>query len=233
MRIKHIEKATFIDYPGKIACTIFIYGCPFRCGFCYNPSLVIKEGAKDLQEEEILDFLKSRKGILEAVCFTGGEPLMSIDINFLAKIKSLGLKIKIDTNGSYSEKLQELIDKKLVDYVAMDIKSSKELYEKTIGINFPIEKIEESIKIVSRLPEYEFRTTILKNIHTKENFKEMMDWIKSITQKEIPNFSLQGFKNHGDFVDNKYKQEPNTTEEYLKELKEIANNYCKQVNVKY
>lgn len=233
MKIKHIEKATFIDYPGKIACTIFIYGCPFRCGFCFNPSLVIREDETQIQENEILDFLKNRNGVIEAVCFTGGEPLMSIDIKFLEKIKALGLKIKIDTNGSYPEKLQELIDKKLVDYVAMDIKSPKDIYEKTIGINFPIEKIEKSIKIISNLPEYEFRTTIVKSIHTKESFKEIMNWLKSITGKEIPVFSLQGFKNHGDFIDPKYKQEINTTEDYLKELKEIANNYCKQVNVKY
>lgn len=233
MKIKHIEKATFIDYPGKIACTIFLFGCSFRCGFCYNPSLVIKEETPDIQEDEIFDFLKSREGITEAVCFTGGEPLLSIDTKFLEKVKSLGLKIKIDTNGSFPEKLQELIDKKLIDYVAMDIKSARKDYSKTIGVNFSIEKIEESIKIVSQLPEYEFRTTILPSIHTRENFKEMMDWVKSITNKEIPVFSLQGFKNHGSFIEEKYKQEPNTSEIYLQELKEIAKDYCKQVNVKY
>ncbi len=233
MKIKHIERATFIDYPGKIACTIFLFGCSFRCGFCYNPSLVIREDATDIQENEIFDFLKSREEIIEAICFTGGEPLLSIDIKFLEKIKSLDLKIKIDTNGSFPEKLQELIDKKLVDYAAMDIKSAKKDYEKTIGISFPIEKIEKSIKIISQLPEYEFRTTILPSIHTKENFKEMMEWIKSITNNKIQIFSLQGFKNHGEFVDDKYKQEPNTQETYMQELKEIAEDYCDKVNIKY
>ena len=233
MKIKHLEKATFIDYPGKVACTIFIYGCPFRCGFCFNPSLVLKEETPDITEEYILDFLKNRENLIEAVCFTGGEPLMSIDEKFLKKIKSLNLKIKIDTNGSFPEKLQDLINKKIVDYVAMDIKSSKNNYEKTIGINFPIEKIEQSIKIISQLPSYEFRTTIVPKIHTKENFKEMMEWLKSITNKKIQTFSLQGFKNHGSFVDDKYKQEQNIPENFLKELAEIAKDYCEKVNVKY
>lgn len=232
MKIKHIEKATFIDYPGKIACTIFFHGCPFRCGFCYNPSLVIREDSIDLSQTEILDFLKSRIGTIDAVCLTGGEPLMSIDVKFLEKIKELGFKIKIDTNGSYPEKLQELVDKQLVDYVAMDIKSAKEDYEKTIGISFPLEKIEESIKIISQLPEYEFRTTIIPAIHTKEKFQKMLEWTTSIANKKIKTFSLQGFKNHGDFIDDKYKQEKNTTEDYLKELKQIAENYCEKVNIK-
>jgi pyruvate formate lyase activating enzyme len=233
MKIKHIEKTTFVDYPGKISCTIFLYGCPFRCGFCYNPSLVLQEETEDLGQEEILDFLKKRIGLIEGVCFTGGEPLMNLDIEFLEKIKALGYFIKLDTNGSYPEKLKELINKKLVDYIAMDIKGPKENYQEIVGVMFPMNRLEESIRVVSQFPNYELRTTIIEKIHTKEKVESMLKWVNSLTNKKIKTFSLQGFKNHGNFVDNKYKEINNTPEEYLKELKTIAENYAEVVNVKY
>lgn len=233
MKIKHIERATFVDYPEKISCTIFLYGCPFRCGFCYNPSLVLQEETQDLSQEEILDFLKSRIGLIEGVCFTGGEPLMNLDEEFLEKVKAMGYFIKIDTNGSYPEKLKKLIEKKLVDFVAMDIKSDKENYQETIGTIIPMIRIEESIKTIANLPNYEFRTTIVETIHTKERVENMLKWIINLTNKKIKSFSLQGFKNHGNFVDNKYKEVKNTPEEYLKELAELAKNYADKVNVKY
>lgn len=233
MKIKHIEKTTLIDYPGKISCTIFLYGCPFRCGFCYNPSLVLEEKTPDLEQKEILDFLKSRIGLLDGVCFTGGEPLMTLKKDFLEKVKSLNYSIKIDTNGSYPEKLKDIIENKLVDYVAMDIKSDEENYQKTIGADIPMSKIKESIKVISQLPNYEFRTTIVTKIHTKENFEKMLKWVNALIGGKIKIFSLQGFKNHGNFVDNKYKEEKNTSEEYLKELEKIAENYCEKINIKY
>jgi len=233
MKIKHLEPATFIDYPGKISCTIFLYGCPFRCGFCYNPSLVLKEETPDISQEEILDFLKSRIGLIEGVCFTGGEPLMNIDEEFLEKIKALGYYIKLDTNGSFPERIKKLIEKKLVDYIAMDIKGPNEDYQKIIGTNFPLEKIEENIKIISKFPNYEFRTTIIEKIHTKEKVEAMLKWTTSLIGGKIKTFSLQGFQNHGDFVDNKFKQEKNTTGLYLEELKKLSKNYAETVNVKY
>jgi pyruvate formate lyase activating enzyme len=233
MKIKHLEPATFVDYPGKISCTIFSYGCPFRCGFCYNPSLVLKEETEDKSQEEILDFLKKRVGLIEGVCFTGGEPLMNMDEELLEKIKALGYFIKIDTNGSYPEKLKKLIEKKLVDYVAMDIKSDKETYQETIGTIIPMIRIEESIKTIAQLPDYEFRTTIIDKIHTKERVENMLKWVNNLIGKKIKTFSLQGFKNHGNFVDNKYREVRNTSEEYLKELKIIAEKYAEKINIKY
>lgn len=233
MKIKHVEKATFVDYPGKIACTIFFYGCPFRCGFCYNPSLVLREESSDLSQEEILDFLKSRIGLIEGVCFTGGEPLMNLDEELLEKVKALGYYIKIDTNGSFPEKLKKLIEKKLVDYIAMDIKSDKESYQEVIGTIIPMIRIEESIKTIANFQNYDFRTTIIEKIHTKERVENMLKWITFLTGGKIKTFSLQGFKNHGNFVDNKYKEERNTTEEYLKELKIIAEKYADKVNIRY
>ena len=231
--IKHIEKTTFVDYPGKISCTIFLYGCPFRCGFCYNPSLVLKEEMQNISQEEILDFLKKRVGLIEGVCFTGGEPLMTLEIDFLEKVKALGYSIKIDTNGSYPEKLKEMITKKLVDYIAMDIKGPKENYQEIVGVIFPMNRLEESIKVISKFPNYEFRTTIIENIHTKEKVESMLKWVNTLTNEKIKSFSLQGFKNHGNFVDNKFKEEKNTSEEYLKALKEIAEKYCDKINIKY
>jgi len=233
MKIKHLEPATFVDYPGKISCTIFLYGCPFRCGFCYNPSLVLQEETEDKSQEEILDFLKKRIGLIEGVCFTGGEPLMNIDEEFLEKVKSLGYLIKIDTNGSYPEKLKKLIEKKLVDYIAMDIKTDKENYQEMIGAIIPMIRIEESIKTIANFPNYEFRTTIIEKIHTKERVENMLQWVTKLSGKKIQTFSLQGFKNHGIFIDNKYKEVLNTPEEYLKELKLIAEKYADKVNLKY
>jgi pyruvate formate lyase activating enzyme len=233
MKIKHIEKFTLIDYPKKISCTIFLFGCNFRCGFCHNPELVLKEETKDIAEEKILEFLKSRKGKLEGVCFTGGEPLMTLGVDFLKKIKSLGYKIKIDTNGGFPEKLKKIIDKEIVDYIAMDIKGQKEDYNKITGINVNLNDIEKSIKIISQLPAYEFRTTILKRYHDKENIEKMFEWLDSLINKKIKNFSFQAFQNNGKFIDkNNFQKEPSVPEGYINELKPIAEKYCKKVNIK-
>ena len=233
MKIKHIEKFTLIDYPGKIACTIFLFGCNFRCGFCHNPELVLKEETKDISEKEILDFLKERKEKLEGVCFTGGEPLMTLEIAFLEKIKSLGDNIKIDTNGGFPGKLEKMIERGLVDYVAMDVKGPKEKYNEITGVNVNIKNVEKSIKTISKLPKYEFRTTILKKYHNKKNIKEMFEWLNSLVGGEIRGFSFQGFKNNGKFIDREnFKEEPNVPERYLNELKPIAEEYCEKVNIK-
>ena len=151
MLIKGFQKTTLIDYPEKIACTIFLHGCNFRCGFCHNPELVLTSNSKEYSQKEILDFLEKRKKYLDAVCITGGEPLATLEKNFVKKIKSLGYLIKIDTNGSFPEKLKEFLDENLVDFVSMDIKSSKEKYLFVVGKSVDFEKIEESMKLVSDL----------------------------------------------------------------------------------
>ncbi len=194
MKILGLQKTTLIDYPGKVACTIFLFGCSFRCGFCHNPELVLEAKGKDYSPEEILEFLKKRKKYLEAVCFTGGEPLMTLEKDFVKKIKELGYLIKIDTNGSFPEKLKEFIDEDLVDFVAMDIKTSKEDYSSLVGVNVDFKKIEKSIKMISKLENYEFRTTIIEEIHTAEKVKEMIKWVYNLIGKKLKNYSLQGFK---------------------------------------
>lgn len=224
MKIKFLQKTTLVDYAGEIACTIFTFGCNFRCGFCYNPELVIEEKTPDLSQDEILKFLEQRKKYLSAICITGGEPLINIDIEFLQKIKNLGYKIKIDTNGSFPEKLKELIDKKLVDYVSMDIKTKKQNYLTLTNSAIEIEKIEESMKLISQLENYEFRTTIVPLLHKKEDIIEMLVWLDEVIGKKPKKFSLQGFKNKGKFIDESFAKEKDATEIFLQEIKtEILN----------
>jgi pyruvate formate lyase activating enzyme len=221
-----------IDYPEKIACTLFLHGCNFRCGFCHNPGLVLYEPEKIYSEKEILRFLEKRKNQLEGVCITGGEPLLSVDLDFLKEIKKLGYSIKIDTNGSFPEKLKELISKKLVDFVAMDIKSSKENYEKIIKSNFNLNKIEESIRLVSSLENYEFRTTIVEGIHDLDELKKIAIWLNEVLGKKPKKFCLQGFKNKENLLDENFRSKKDTSKEFVKELKEKIKDYFEKVEIR-
>ena len=148
MKICGLQKVSTIDYLGEICCVIFLKGCNFRCGFCHNPSLVIWGDGEEFSEEYVLDFLKSRVGKLDAVCISGGEPLMSLDFDFVRSIKDMGYKIKIDTNGSFPARLKEMIDLGLVDYVAMDVKSCREDYSLVVNADVDLGAIEESMRIV-------------------------------------------------------------------------------------
>ena len=233
MKIKHLQKTTLIDYPGEIACLLFLYGCTFRCGFCYNAGLVIKEETEDIPKEEILQFLEKRKNQLTGICITGGEPLMTLEKEFLQEIKKMGYKIKIDTNGTFPEKLNEFLKDGLIDYVAMDIKGCKKDYALIANVKLDISKIEKSIKIISQMENYEFRTTILKKFHNKENINEMFLWLKELTNKKLKNYSFQGFKNVGNFVDKEFEKEDNTRKEFLENLKLIGTDFCENISVKY
>jgi len=234
MKICGLQKVSTIDYPGEIACTIFIYGCNFRCGFCYNPDLVIKDAPEEFSEEYVLDFLKTRIGKLDAVCITGGEPLMTLDFDFVRKIKDLGFKIKVDTNGSFPNRLKEMIDLKLVDYVAMDIKSSKEKYSEAVGVGVVLEKIEESIKMIHDFGEYEFRTTIVGRLHDAYSVMAMAKWLNKVCGAKPKKFFLQGFKkNEAGMIDEDFQNEANVGEEFLIELKECIKDYFELVEVRY
>jgi pyruvate formate lyase activating enzyme len=218
MKIKFVQPTTLIDYPERLACTIFFFGCNFRCGFCYNPELVLKESSEDLKEEEILKFLEKREGQLEGICLTGGEPLMTLEEDFLKKVRSRGYFIKLDTNGSFPERLKEFIEKGLIDYVAMDIKGTKEDYKKVVNLNVDLNKIEESIKIISSLEDYEFRTTYVGRFHNLEKILEAVKWVHSLIGKKIRRFCLQGFKNHGKFIDESFSNEKSVFEDELKKV---------------
>lgn len=198
MLISGLQKLTLLDYPGRVACTVFTGGCNFRCPFCHNASLVIPERmAHDSSEETVLAFLKKRQGILDGVAVTGGEPLLHKDIDeFLKKVKDLGYQIKLDTNGSFPDRLIELCKAGLVDRVAMDIKNSPELYEKTVGAKVNMADIERSKDfLLSGTVDYEFRTTTVKGLHTVESIKEAAKWISGAKE-----YYLQQFKDSGDIL---------------------------------
>ena len=182
MRICGLNKTTLLDYPGKVAATVFLGGCNFRCPFCQNGSLVLApQEEREISMEELWAFLKRRKGILDGVCVTGGEPTLAAQLpEFLEKIKELGYLVKLDTNGSQPEVLDELLKRKLVDYVAMDIKTSRENYKSVAGTeHLDMEKICRSVQmIMDRAPDYEFRTTVVKELHGREDFQRMGEWLK-------------------------------------------------------
>lgn len=181
MLIGGYQRLTLIDYPGKIAATIFTSGCSFRCPFCHNPELVNIAGlGHDARtEKEFFDFLKKRRGKLEGVCVTGGEPTIQPDIlEFMRKLKRRGLFVKLDTNGSRPDVLLKALDSKLVDFVAMDIKHAPKKYSKAVGLVPDIEKVKASVELIRhRAPDYEFRTTAVPGIHTEKDFLEIAKWI--------------------------------------------------------
>ena len=197
MLIKGLQKTTLLDYPQKVACTIFTGGCNLRCPFCHNASLVHLTDNDCIDESELFSFLNKRTSILDGVCITGGEPLLQKDIKkFIIDIKSLGFSVKLDTNGCYPHILSELLSEHLVDYVAMDIKNSKEKYSVTCGINININNIEESIHLLASSDiDYEFRTTVVREFHSQNDLEEIAKWISF-----APHYFLQSFKDSGDIL---------------------------------
>jgi len=193
MNINGIQKLTLIDYPGKVACTLFTGGCNFRCPFCHNAGLVINPDASEIiSEDEILSFLKKRVNLLDGVCITGGEPLMQKDITrFAGEIKKLGFAVKIDTNGSFPERLKELVESKNIDYVAMDIKNAPSKYASTVGKeDCFLPAIQKSVEYLkSGVIDFEFRTTAVRQFHNARDFLEMGEWIQgSHTKWYLQNF---------------------------------------------
>lgn len=188
-----IQKFTLLDYPSKIGTTLFSPGCNFSCPFCHNGEIV-KENIDSgtISENDVLSFLRKRCGLIEGVCITGGEPTLQKGLmDFIIKIKALGFLVKLDTNGEKPDILKKLLEKNLLSYVAMDVKNSLSLYGKTIGIpNFDTRNIEKSIEILmSSTIDYEFRTTVVKEFHTKESLNEM-----AVFLKDAKLWRLQEFK---------------------------------------
>lgn len=198
MKIGGFSKLTLLDFPGCVACIVFTSGCNFRCPFCHNASLVTHtKDSEDISEDEILSYLKKRKGLLDGVVITGGEPLLQNGIeDFIIKVRDLGYKVKLDTNGSFPDKLKNLLDKGLLDYVAMDIKNSKEKYSATAGCEVNLADIEKSISHLENSGVgYELRTTVTQELHNQEDIKNIALWIK-----KSPKYFIQNFKNSGDIV---------------------------------
>jgi len=220
MTIGGLQKLTLIDYPGKIACTVFTVGCNFRCPFCHNPELVNVEMLDEkaiLNETDFFDFLKSRQGLPDGVCVTGGEPLLHADLpEFLKKIKDLGFLVKLDTNGTAPDKLQNLMDEKLVNYVAMDVKAPIEItnyklqiYEKVVGAKVNLDNIKKSIEIIMQSGlDYEFRTTVVPSLHTPEDILQIAREIRGAKK-----YYLQQFRPSEKLLDKEFwKIKPYSTE---------------------
>ena len=198
MFISGLQKLTLLDFPGRLASTVFLSGCNFRCPFCHNASLVLGGNDVKISTEELITFLKSRKGKLQGVCITGGEPTLYRELpSLINNIKELGFLVKLDTNGTNPTLLEALINDGLIDYCAMDIKSSKENYHILSGVNeLDIKPIERSVEILlSGKIEYEFRTTVVNPYHKIEDFRKIGEWIKGARA-----YFLQGFRDSGDII---------------------------------
>lgn len=195
-----LQKLTLLDFPGYVACTLFTRGCNMRCPFCHNASLVVRAAEQKMYtNEEIMYFLKKRQGILDGVAITGGEPtLMPGLADFMSKVRELGYKIKLDTNGTRPEVLRTIIERGLADYVAMDIKNCKEKYGETVGfdLSYDLSPIEESISILmENKVDFEFRTTVSKSFHTPEDIVKVGEWLAGDEK-----YFLQQFKDSGDII---------------------------------
>ena len=195
MQIYGLQKLTLLDFPERVACTVFLGGCNFRCPFCHNSALVFPDPADAMDEETFFDFLQKRVGVLDGVAMTGGEPLLTADVlPFAERIKSMGFALKLDTNGCFPKRLRALVEAGLVDYVAMDIKNSPEKYAETCGLAaLDLTKIRESVRFLmeGHIP-FEFRTTVVQEFHEAADFEEIGRWIAG-----APAYFLQSFVDSG------------------------------------
>jgi pyruvate formate lyase activating enzyme len=228
MIIAGLQKTTLIDYPNKLACIVFLAVCNFRCPWCYSSELVLPvKIAKQprISEKEILDFLRKRQGLLEGVVICGGEPTVNKDLpQFLGKIKNLNFSVKLDTNGSSPEMLKNLVEQRLIDYVAMDIKSSpkNQIYKNLLGEGVKFSDIEESVEFIKKSKiDFEFRTTVVNTIHKKEEFLEIADWIGGKNIK----YYLQNFV-PTKTIDPEFEKIKPFQKQFLEEIvKEISSNF--------
>ena len=212
MKIGGFAPVTLLDYPGKVAATVFSVGCNFCCPFCHNPELVLPASGLEAgggefksKEERLFKFLKKRQGKLDGVCITGGEPTLHQDLpEFIAKIKDLGFLVKLDTNGTRPDALKHLFDKQLLDFVAMDIKTSIEKYPQACGVKIDPGRIQLSTELIrnNRQIDYEFRTTAVGGIHTEEDLKDIGRWLRGAKR-----FVLQRYQDQGKILDEKRREE--------------------------
>jgi pyruvate formate lyase activating enzyme len=215
MNILGFVKTSLVDYPGNIVSTMFLGGCNFKCPFCHNPELAGNKGMK-LDKEKIFSYLKKRKGLIDGVCVSGGEPTLYLELpKLLKEIKDLGLLVKVDTNGSNPEMVKKIIDEKLVDYIAMDIKSSFENYDKASGVDVDLNNIQESINILKNSEiDYEFRTTMVPSFVKMEDFESVCKSLEGANK-----FFIQQFDPKNNLINNQLKKErlypPSDMEDFL------------------
>lgn len=228
MKIGGLQKVTLVDYPGKLACTVFLSGCNFRCPFCYSKELVLPEEIKnqpEISEKSFFEFLNEKKEMLQACVLCGGEPTVYGNdlVEFIKKIKEKGFLVKLDTNGTDSEMIKRLIDDNLVDYIAMDIKAplTKEKYAKASGKeDVDIDKIKESVFLIKNsIVDYEFRSTIVPSIHSKEDIIQMANDISPAKK-----YFLQRFRGEKGVIDKELGNSKPYSDETLKEIEEKIKN---------
>ena len=227
MNIHGLQKMTLLDFPGQVACTVFLGGCDFRCPFCHNWDILDPSTPVLMEEEEFFSFLNTRKGLLDGVAITGGEPLIRQGMpEFIKAIREMGFKIKLDTNGNHPELLKSLVGDGLIDYVAIDVKNSPERYGETIGIpNFDISKVDESISfLLEGNVEYEFRTTVVKQFHDSKSFEAIAEWIKGADK-----YFLQGFVDRETVP---YSGLESYSEEEMKSFMEIVKPHVKSIDIR-
>ena len=197
MKISGLQKLTLLDFPGRVACTVFLGGCNLRCPFCHNSQLLGGDAEELMDSGALLDFLRKRQGVLDGVCITGGEPTLHADLpELLREIRALGYAIKLDTNGTNPQLLRRLIDEGLVDYVAMDVKNGPDHYAETVGIKgFSLASIEESIRILLEdKTDYELRTTVVLPLHNEDSIAAMSAWLTALGNgKKVKRLYLQPF----------------------------------------
>lgn len=194
MRISGLQKLTLLDYPEKVACTVFTFGCNFSCPFCHNALLVEGAAPDAISEEDFFSYLSKRKGVLDGVAITGGEPTLQPDLKaFIKRIKDTGLAVKLDTNGTRPEVVRDLIESDLVDYFAMDIKNSPEKYALTAGADVDPTKIKETVELlITKAKDYEFRTTVVKGFHEEKDFDEIGKFIQGAEKYFLQKFTDSG-----------------------------------------
>lgn len=228
MKFHGFQKMTLLDFPGKVACTVFTGGCNFRCPFCHNALLVTQLSETEIYDgEEILAYLKKRRGLLDGIAVTGGEPLINDEIiDFIRRVKSEDFSVKLDTNGSFPERLKLLVNENLVDYVAMDIKNSRELYAVTAGVgSLEIGRIEESVDfLLEGRVDYEFRTTVVNEFHTVESITEAAKWIKGARR-----YFLQGFIDSGNLIGEGVSGVP---KEEMEKMREAASHFVPETAIR-
>ena len=203
MRIHGLQKLAMVDYPGKLAATVFTGGCNLRCPFCHNALLVTRLAqTPEIPEGEVLEFLASRRGLLDGVVLSGGEPLLQRGAaDFLRKVRAMGFSVKLDTNGCFPEALAEILEGGLADYVAMDIKNSRPRYAETVGApDFDLAPVEESIRLLRRSGvDFEFRTTVVRELHTEADLDDIAVWLEG-----SPKYFLQNFVDSGNLIGQGY-----------------------------
>ena len=191
MEIQGLQKMTLLDYPGRVACTVFLGGCDLRCPFCHNGGLVLEAAPPQLDSGELLSFLKKRVGLLDGVCITGGEPLLRPGLaGLLSQIKELGYPVKLDTNGSHPERLRSLVEAGLIDYAAMDVKNSPQRYGETAGLpGLELTPFRESVSyLLQGTVDYEFRTTVVREFHDADSFRAIGPWIAGAKRYFLQSF---------------------------------------------